>query len=114
MARLEPSCGAARLEKMQIYMSDVVSEPTQEDFLNHYELIPLQAWAGSLRQCGLKEGYVLYFTTRNLTLKKGGLMSQQKRESSHPRQAPAQNPASPKLPSILGATSALKDDKALK
>lgn len=81
---MEPSCDAARLEKMQIYMSMQTNEPSSDDWLANYELIPMQQWGGSLKECGLKEGYILYFTTRTNLNKKPPVVPI-KRESSHVR-----------------------------
>ena len=41
-------------------------------------------WGGSLKECGLKEGYILYFTTRTNLNKKPAVVPI-KRENSHVR-----------------------------
>jgi len=80
---------------MSIYLSDVTKEPTHDDLMNHYELIPANTWGGSLTDCGLKEGYVLYFTTRTLK-PTSGVAGMGHRNGSHPR-SPGAPLGSPKL-----------------
>jgi len=45
-------------------LSDSNCEPLQEDFQNNFALIPPQIWNGTLTECGLVEGCVLFFTNR--------------------------------------------------
>lgn len=92
---------------MMIYVSDGQGEPTQEDLANHYELIPQNSWGGSLIDCGLREGYVLYFTNRQLPNNRNAAGYNQesgRRETSHPREGSGNNAAgplgSPKLPPV--------------
>lgn len=76
---------------MHIYMSSHANEASQEELMNTCELIPPSSWGGTLKDCGLKEQYVLFFTNKTQT-KKGAADNRVvpiKRETSHVRSSGA-------------------------
>jgi len=76
---------------MHIYISSHGNETSQEDFLNNCELIPPSSWGGTLKDCGLKEQYVLFFTNKTKN-SKGAAENRgipMKREPSHVRTSTA-------------------------
>lgn len=58
MRKLRPNCSKAQIDKLLIFY---YNDPSKED-IRLYEQIPPQFWAGSLYDCGLREGYLLYFS----------------------------------------------------
>ncbi len=62
-------------------------------------MIPASTWGGTLTECGLKEGYVLYFSCRALQSREGLSSLGHRREGSHPR-SPGAPLGSPKVPTM--------------
>jgi hypothetical protein len=78
---LEPGCDVTKLENPNIYMCAHSSDLQIDDLTGNCELIPPSQWTLSLRDIGIREGFILFFTSKNF--KKSAIPI--KRDLSHGR-----------------------------